>query len=145
MNAWWLKSNRYIYVSTIHIKRPFIIMHVHVHLTMHYVIRELCVRTWSIYFSVLHGIKVVYKLLSSCDTFCYLSSYTAIEAPERCVFGQLINIGAVLCKLTASQKKPEIFISQAMLILSVPTLKVYKDQGKWYYKHLLGCHGLNYV
>lgn len=71
-----------------------------------------------------------YKLLSSCDTFRYLSSYTAIEAPERCVFGQLINIGAVLCKSTASQKKPEIFISQAMLILSVPTLKVYKDQGK---------------
>lgn len=72
----------------------------------------------------------IYKLLSSCDTFRYLSSYTAIEAPERCVFGQLINIGAVLCKSTASQKKPEIFISQAMLILSVPTLKVYKDLGK---------------
>lgn len=110
-------------------KCPFITMHVHVHFTMifsyHYVIRELCVRTWSVYFSVLHGIKVVYKLLSSCDTFRYLSSYTAIEAPERCVFGQLINIGAVLCKSTASQKKPEIFISQAMLILSVPTLKVY--------------------
>ena len=27
-----------------------------------------------------------------------LNSHTAIEAPERCVFGQMVNIGAVMCK-----------------------------------------------
>lgn len=92
---------RYMYVSTIQIKRQFFYFYActctfdYMNSSYHYAIREL------LYFSVLHGMKVVYKLLSSCDKFRYLSSYTAIEAPERCVFGQLINIGAVLCKSTA--------------------------------------------
>lgn len=30
--------------------------------------------------------------------FLSVCSHTAIEAPERCVFGQMVNIGAVMCK-----------------------------------------------
>jgi hypothetical protein len=29
---------------------------------------------------------------------CFYCSHTAIEAPERCVFGQMVNVGAVMCK-----------------------------------------------
>nr|XP_022291897.1 transmembrane protein 150B-A-like isoform X1 [Crassostrea virginica] len=45
-------------------------------------------------FFISYGISVNSGSVKSND-FPYIS-YTAIEAPERCVFGQLINIGAVL-------------------------------------------------
>ena len=72
----------------------------------------------------MHSLSSAFK--GKNDEFCILSrivhnymyhdklswiffSYTAIEAPERCVFGQLINIGAVLCKSTVNQRNSYIF------------------------------------
>lgn len=101
---------RYIYVSTIQIKRQFFYFYActctfdYMNSSYHYAIRELlvCVKNMKCLLQCFtRDESGIYKLLSSCDKFRYLSSYTAIEAPERCVFGQLINIGAVLCKSTA--------------------------------------------
>lgn len=59
--------------------------------------------------------KISGLVLHDFKLFALYFSHTAIEAPERCVFGQMVNIGAVMRKFS------ELF-SLLTTHLSVPVL-----------------------
>ncbi|KAL4225438.1 regulated autophagy modulator 2 [Mactra antiquata] len=61
--------------------------------------------------------------------FPYIS-HTAIEAPERCVFGQMVNIGAVMLGMNVILRY--LFIKKYLVMKGIP----YND--KWYKLNLAG-------
>lgn len=78
-------------------------------------------------FWISYGIAVSYNHTEA--DFPYIS-HTAIEAPERCVFGQMVNIGAVMLGLNV--------ILRYLFVKNLLVLRKTKPDDKWFKVNLAG-------
>lgn len=92
-------------------------------------------------FWISYGIAVSYNHTEA--DFPYIS-HTAIEAPERCVFGQMVNIGAVMLGLNVILRY--LFVKKLLLSQKTPPSSIwYKVNIAGLFLGILSAFGLSMV